>query len=138
MTLMRIAHDPVMRMLMHNFVNQEQETERRCRWMPATNVTEDDKAFHLEIAAPGFSKKDFKINLEKNTLTISSERKNEKEKEEMNYNRREFGSGDFCRAFTLPENIDTENIKAEYKNGILSIELPKMEEVKVKKEIQIA
>ena len=80
MTYMRLAHDPVMRMLMKNFMEQEHETERKCSWMPATNVTEDDQAFYLEMAVPGRSKEDFKINLENDILTISTER----EKSEKN------------------------------------------------------
>lgn len=138
MTITRIIHDPAMRMLMRNFMNQEQETERRCRWMPATNITEEEKAFHLEMAVPGFSKKDIKISIEKNILKIYSERNKEDEKKEVNYRMREFGQADFCRTFTLSESVDQEGIKAEYKNGILTVTLPRKEEVKVSKEIQIA
>ncbi len=141
MTYMRLAHDPVMRMLLNNFVNQEHETERKCSWMPATNITEDEQALHLEMAVPGFSKEDFKINLEKDTLTVSSEKgKNEKheEKTDQTYRKREFGHRNFCRSFSLPEAVDKDSIKAEYQNGILMITLPKKEVVKVTKEIQIA
>lgn len=127
-----------MRMLMRNFMNQEQETERRCHWMPATNITEDGKAFRLEMAVPGFSKKDIKINIEKDTLKIYSERPKEEEKQEPHYRMREFGQADFCRTFYLGESVDQEGIKAEYKNGMLTVTLPRKEEVKVTKEIQIA
>ena len=137
MTLTRITHDPVMRMIMRNFMNQEQETERRCRWMPATNITEDEKAFYLEMAVPGFSKKDIKISVEKDMLKIFSERTREENKQEQNYRVREFGQSDFCRTFNLGEHIDQDNIKAEYKDGILSVTLPRKEEVKIKKEIEI-
>ena len=137
---MRFAHDPVMRMLLSNFMNQEHETERKCQWVPATNITENDQAFQLEIAAPGFSKEDFRINLEKDVLTISSEKeKNEKsdEMKEQAFRMREFNHRSFSRSFTLPEAIDKDAIKAEYLNGILTITLPKMEVVKVTKEIQV-
>ena len=140
MTYMRLAHDPVMRMLMRNFMNQEQETERKCRWMPATNVSENDQAFQLEMAVPGCNKKDFKISLEKDVLTVSYETENDEknnEKNEQAYRMREFGHGNFCRSFTLSEAIDKDAIKAEYVNGILTVTLPKMEEVKVTKEIQV-
>jgi len=137
MTLTRITHDPVMRMIMRNFMNQEQETERRCRWMPATNITEDEKAFYLEMAVPGFHKKDIKISVEKDMLKIFSERTREENKQEQNYRVREFGQSDFCRTFNLGEHIDQDNIKAEYKDGILSVTLPRKEEVKIKKEIEI-
>ena len=136
MTLTRITHDPVMRMLMRNFMNQEMETERRCKWMPATNITRDDKAFHLEMAIPGFSKKDIKIEMEKDMLKIYSERQEEEPKDQA-FMMHEFGRNDFCRTFSLGETIDTDGIKAEYKNGILSVTLPRKEEVKIKKEIQV-
>ena len=141
MNYMRLAHDPVMRMLLNNFANQENETERRCRWTHATNIAEDKDAFHLEMAVPGFRKEDFKINLEKDVLTISSEMEQDEKKDEntgINYRMREFGHKTFCRSFKLSEEINKEDIKAEYVNGILKIMLPKKEEVKVSREIQIA
>ena len=138
MTINRITHDPIMRMLMRNYMNQERETERRCQWMPATNITEDEKAFYLEMAVPGFSKKEIKIDIEKGMLKIYSERDKEAENQEPSYRMREFGRNDFCRTFTLGEHIEEDNIKAEYKNGILSVTLPRKEEVKLRKEIQIA
>lgn len=140
MTYFRLAHDPVMRMIMNNFMNQEQETERRCDWMPATNITENDHAFQLEMAVPGFSKEDFRINLEKDVLTVSSEKeKSEKSDEtrEHKFRKCEFGQRNFSRSFTLPEAVDKDAIKAEYENGILMITLPKKEVVKFTKEIQV-
>lgn len=141
MTYIRLAHDPVMRMLMKNFIDQEHETERKCSWMPATNISEDDQAFYLEMAVPGRSKEDFKINLEKDVLTISNEReKSEKsnEQKQQSFRMREFGLRDFCRSFSLPEAVDKDAIKAEYMNGILMITIPKREVVKSTKEIQVA
>lgn len=140
MNYMRIAHDPVMRMLLNNFMDQEHETERKCRWMPATNVTENEQSYQLEMAVPGFTKEDFKIDLEKDILTISAEvekKDNDESKEEMNYRMREFARRNFCRSFSITETIDKDAIKAEYVNGILMVILPKKEEVKVKKEIQV-
>lgn len=137
---MRLAHDPVMRMLLSNFMNQEQETERKCRWMPATNVTENKEAYHIEMAVPGFSKEDFKLSMEKLVLTVSTEVENEQksqENEEQQYRMREFGRRNFSRSFSLPETIDQDSIKAEYLNGILSVTIPKKEEVKITKEIQV-
>jgi HSP20 family protein len=129
---------------MNNFMDQEQQTERRCRWMPATNISENDREYRVEMAVPGFGKEDFKISLEKNVLSISTERENEKKSEqtaeeqtELNYRMREFGKRNFCRSFSIPEAVDKDGIKAEYVNGILSITLPKKEEIKVKKEIQV-
>jgi len=131
-------------MLLNNFTNQQQETERRCRCTPATNIAENEQAFQLEMAVPGFSKEDFRISLEKNTLTVSSDMKSEdksedkkEEKDETAYRMREFGRHHFSRSFSLSESIDKDGIKAEYVNGILTITLPKKEEVKVQKEIQV-
>ena len=137
---MRLSHDPVMRMLLNNFSNQEQETERKCRWTPATNITETNQAYQLEMAVPGFSKEDFKIDLEKEILSISNVKENEEkmsENADPQYLMREFGRRNFCRSFKLNEEIDKESISAEYQNGILMITLPKKEVVRVKKEIQV-
>jgi HSP20 family protein len=127
-------------MLLNNFSNQEQETERRCRWTPATNITETDQAYQLEMAVPGFSKEDFKIDLEKEILSISNV-KEDKEKMSENTDQhflmREFERRHFCRSFKLNEEIDKDSISAEYQNGILMITLPKKEVVRVKKEIQV-
>lgn len=133
-----IAHDPVMRMIMNNFRNQEQETERRCFWKPAANVTENDDSFQIEMAVPGFSKADFKIAIEKNILTISTETEKGQENQEQHFRIREFSRRDFCRSFSMPETVDQDSIKAGYKNGILTLTLPKKEEVRIKKEIQVA
>ena len=140
MTYMRIHQDPAMRMLLNRFMDQEQQTERKCRWMPATNISETEQDYRVEMAVPGYSKEDFKINLEKDVLSISTETKNTEkndEQAEMNFRMREFGRRNFCRSFSIPEAVDKEGIKAEYQNGILTITLPKKEEVKVKKEIQV-
>jgi HSP20 family protein len=134
----RLYHDPAMRMLMRNFMNQEQETERRCRWTPAANITEDEKNIYLELAVPGFSKEDIKMSVEGDTLKIYNEREKEGESKEQTYRRCEFGHGDFSRSFMLGEKIDQDGIQAEYNNGILKVTFPRKEEVKLKKEIQIA
>ena len=119
-----------------NFFNN---TEERYQGdVPAVNIIEENDKFVLEMAAPGMNKKDFHINLEENVLTISSEKKEEKEETKDNYTRREFYYNTFTRSFTLPENVDIENIKADYKNGILTLTLPKKEEAKVTREIKIS
>jgi HSP20 family protein len=107
---------------------------------PAANIIENTDSFHLEIAAPGMVKDDFKINLENNILTISVEVEDQKREEGKNYSRKEFYYGSFSRSFTLPKTINVDNIKADYDNGILRITLPKKEEtrVEIKKEIRIS
>lgn len=97
---------------------------------PSVNISEDENAFEIEFAIPGFKKEDFKINLEKLLLTISLEKK--EEKEEKQYNKREFIYESFSRSFTLPENADGEKISAEYVDGILKVLIAKKEEEKEK------
>lgn len=108
--------------------------------VPAVNIKENEKNFEIEVAAPGLSKADFTINLEKNILTVSSEKEVNKEAEQDYFMRKEFSYNSFRRSFSIPETIDTEKIKASHKNGILKIELPKQEEAKLKhkQEIKIA
>ncbi len=102
--------------------------------LPAVNVKESDDAFEIEVAAPGMSKEDFRVKLENNLLTISSEKKEEKKEEEKgHYTRREFSYQSFQRSFTIPESVvDGGKISAKYGDGILCITLPKKEEVKPK------
>lgn len=107
---------------------------------PSANIIENNESFMLEIAAPGLTKEDFKINLENNVLTISAELEDQKREEGKNYTRKEFYYGSFSRAFTLPRTIDLDKIKADYDNGILKVALPKKEDAKVdlKKQIPIS
>ena len=96
------------------------------------NIRESDDAFIVEMAVPGLKKSDFQLNLEKQNLSISMERKEENERQEERFTRREFGYSSFKRTFTLPETVDDEKINASYEQGILSILLPKKEEAKQK------
>jgi HSP20 family protein len=100
--------------------------------MPAVNIKENEKNFILELAVPGMDKKDLKIDINEDVLTISSELQNEKEEEKDGYKRKEFSYSSFCRSFYIPENVNRDKIEANYKDGILVIELPKMEEEKSK------
>lgn len=96
--------------------------------IPSVNIKENEKDFEIELVVPGRKKEDFNIEIDNNVLTISSEVNSEKEASEENYTRREFGFSSFKRAFTLPETIDEEKIKADYLDGILSFTLPKRKE----------
>ena len=100
--------------------------------MPAVNIKEDDASYELELIAPGRKKEDFKIEVDHDILTISSEYKKEisedKEIEKVKYNRKEYSFSSFKRSITLPETIDMDAIKASYENGILSFNLPKKDE----------
>ena len=97
--------------------------------VPAVNILEEDNEYRIEVIAPGIDKKDVKINLEDDVLTISSERKEENEEKDKHYMRREFNYTAFSRSFVVPEEVDAEKISAEHKNGILTLHLPKKEEV---------
>jgi HSP20 family protein len=120
----------------HNAKEEMRQKKYDCT--PSTNILETKDGFELHMAVPGIQKKDVKISLEKNILTISSDTEVQKESDDMKYARREFVYGTFERSFTLPDTIDNENIKADFKNGILKVTLPKKEEVKISKEIKIA
>lgn len=97
--------------------------------IPSVNVKEQENGFEIEVAAPGIKKEDFKINLERNVLTISSENKSETEeiKEDGKFTRREFNYSSFSRSFTLPELVEVEKIEAAYEDGILKVSVPKKE-----------
>jgi HSP20 family protein len=105
---------------------------------PAVNIAEGKEDFRIEVAAPGLDKNDFKIDLDHNVLTISSEKENKKEENEGSYSRREFSYSSFRRSFTLPESVEYDKITASHKNGILYITIPKRDEAKVKPARQIA
>lgn len=99
--------------------------------LPAVNIKENDNEFVVEVAVPGMDKNDFKIDLDNNILTISSEKVNNNEESGDKYTRREYSYQSFKRSFTLPKNIvDSEKIKARYNAGELVIEIPKKEEAK--------
>jgi len=108
--------------------------------LPSVNILENNDGFMVEMAAPGMSKKDFHIELDNETLTISSEKelRNEVEEGEF-YTRREFSYQSFRRSFHLPKTVvDESKIKAKYENGILKILIPKREEAKALPPRQIA
>ncbi|MEQ8809713.1 MAG: Hsp20/alpha crystallin family protein [Imperialibacter sp.] len=96
--------------------------------LPAVNIKETDKGYEIEMAAPGFKKDDFRISIEKGMLTVTSERKEENEEKKPNYTRREFFQTNFKRSFSLPEDVNEEKVHAEYKNGVLQLQLNKMAE----------
>lgn len=100
--------------------------------VPAVNVVESKEGFRIEVAAPGLQKSNFKLNLEKNQLTISGQKENKEDESNDKYTRREFNYVSFQRTFTLPDSVDGDKIEANYSEGILSIALPKREEAKEK------
>ncbi len=105
---------------------------------PAVNISEDDKEFRIEVAAPGVEKGKFKVNVEKNILEISAEKEDKKDTSNKKYIRKEFSYSQFSRTFSLPNYVDADHIKATQKDGVLVVEIPKKEEVKNKPKKQIA
>ncbi|PZV83605.1 HSP20 family protein [Algoriphagus aquaeductus] len=93
--------------------------------LPSTNVIENEKEFKLELSAPGFDKSDFKIDVQDGVLSISAEKKNEIEEEKENYRKKEFSYSSIRRSFALPEEVNEEEINANYDKGILKLSLPK-------------
>lgn len=113
-------------------------SDRRISSVPAANISESNAAYHIELAAPGLQKEDFRVSVERDMLNISSEQKSENNMEGKTYNRREFGYSSFTRLFTLPESADIENIQASYTDGVLSLNIPKKEEARaVSRQIEI-
>ncbi len=102
--------------------------------IPGVNIKETPEHYEVEVAAPGMSKKDFKIELDGNSLTISSERSNQKEEnDDERYSRREFSYQSFRRTFNLQKDVvDMDKIEAKYENGLLQLRVPKKEEAKQK------
>ncbi|MBK0381167.1 Hsp20/alpha crystallin family protein [Mucilaginibacter segetis] len=98
--------------------------------VPAVNIAENDNEFHIELAVPGLKKEDFKINLDKNVLSISAEKKNENTEDTKKYSKREYSYNSFVRSFTLPDTADHSKIEADYSDGILKLTVAKREEAK--------
>ncbi len=108
--------------------------------IPAVNIVEGKDEFRIEVAAPGLTKEDFKIQLDNNVMTVSSEKEEKNEEKDEKVMRREFSYCSFRRSFSLPETVNTDKIKATHKDGILQITIPKKEEAKEKpaREIKIS
>lgn len=109
--------------------------------IPSVNIKETENEFEVDMAAPGMNKEDFKIELNNNILTISSERQMENETSKgKNVTRREFSYQSFSRSFTLPAIVETDQITAKYENGLLRVNIPKKEKAKPKplKQIQVS
>ena len=98
--------------------------------IPAVNIKEHEDEFIVSLAAPGLKKEDFKIDVDGNMLTISSEKEETKDEKDTRFTRKEYNYSSFSRSFTLPEEINKEKIVAKYENGLLKLSLPRKEEAK--------
>lgn len=108
-------------------------------WSPAADIMEDDNRYTIKAELPGIKKEEVKITINNNILTLKGERKHEKETKGKYTHRTERFYGDFTRSFSLPNEVETEKISADYKDGVLEISLPKSERSKPKEiEVKIA
>ncbi|MGB0990240.1 heat-shock protein Hsp20 [Arcobacter sp. F155] len=123
--------------LERNFYNYPSNNESVNGFVPIVNTREGESAYHIDVDLPGVIKEDIKVDINKDVLTISGERKTKDEVKEEDYYKVETSFGKFTRSFTLPENVDIENIEARSDNGVLEVIIPKKEEQNSKKSIEI-
>jgi len=105
-------------------------TRSGANWSPAVDVLEKEGNLILHVEVPGMNEKDIDLKLEGNVLTLKGEKKQENEEERNNYHRMERYYGSFSRSFTLPDSVDRDGIRADYKNGILTVTIPQKPEVR--------
>ena len=140
MTIIRWKQRPMRHSMLDEMLERGFNTgfEKKCGCVPATNILEKEESYEIELAAPGMKKDDFKLEVEKNVLSVVFEKEETEKKEEVEYLQREFEMDGFTRSFTIPETADVEKIKARYDNGILFISIPKMEKARLSREIKIS
>ena len=133
MTMIRFHNQPSMNNVLSGIFNNPDSSTSSIR----ANIYGNENTFVIELAAPGYSKEDFSINIEEQLLTISAQEK-EHEMGDEKFLRREFAIQGVNKSFKVPKTVDIENISAEYTNGILSVKLPVIKDAKIKKEIAIS
>jgi HSP20 family protein len=135
MTMIRFHNHPAMGNVMENFFNNP--TRPSHATVTPANIFENENAFVIELAVPGYSKENFSITLDQQILKISADAKQHQIDDEK-FLRKEFGLNGINRSFVLPKTVDTDNISADFSNGILSIRLPLLKDANIKKEIAIS
>ncbi len=123
--------------LVDRFFNESVVRNGGSVFTPKVDVIESETAYEVQLAAPGVSKEDFKIEVNDNSLTVSGERKFTNEKKERSFHSIETQYGSFSRSFTLPDNADGTKINAKYNNGILELTIPKDEKKILKQTIKV-
>ena len=118
-------------------IRRNEEPASTTIWSPAVDIYETDGEIVVQAELPGMDRKDIALHLENNVLTIRGDRQFKKETKEDNYHRIERSYGGFSRSFSIPTTVDEEKIRADYKDGVLKVALPKKEQAKPK-QIQIA
>lgn len=129
------AVNPFVNTVFDNLFNDNFISDRLVSRVPAVNISESEKAFKIEMAAPGLDKSDFKINVDKNLITISADKKEEQVSEEKLYSKKEFNYTSFSRSFTLPDTVDYSNIDAAYEGGLLILTVGKKEDAIIAKRL---
>ncbi len=118
--------------------NGTDEAVTPAKWAPLVDIVEDEKEYLVKAELPEINKEDISVKVEKGVLSITGERRFEKEEKDKKYHRVERSYGHFTRSFTLPEDADADNVKAEFKNGVLEVHLHKAEKAKPKQiEVQV-
>ena len=112
--------------------NGEKEAMTVSQWTPLVDISEDNNEYLVKAELPELKKEEVKVNVENGELTISGERKSEKEEKGKKFHRIERSYGSFLRSFTLPESVNGDKVSAEFKDGVLSVHLPKDEKAKPK------
>lgn len=136
MTLVKFNRDngnalmPGVNDIFESIFNDTFFSDRMVTRVPAVNISESADHFHIELAAPGLKKQDFKISVDHNQLNISVEQQTENKESNRKYNKREYSYSSFVRSFTLPELADHSRIEAAYEDGVLKIDVAKKEEAK--------
>ena len=123
-----LAWDPTTR----NGNGGDKETMTATQWSPPVDISEDDKEYLVKAELPELKKEEVKVSVENGQLTISGERKTEKEEKGKKYHRIERSYGSFIRSFTLPDAVNSDKVSAEFKDGLLTVHLPKDEKAKPK------
>lgn len=124
--------DEINRTFDNFFGRTEREEWTESRWAPAVDISENKDDLMVNVEVPGMKKEDIKVTIQDGILTVRGERKQEKEEKDKSLHRVERSYGSFCRSFTLPTTVQGDKIKANYKDGVLMIALPKVEEAKPK------
>jgi len=122
--------------LFDQFFNRSGDGSPSAVWSPRTDMVETDDDFRLRLDVPGMTKEDITINLQDRTLTVSGDRSSERTDEGEEFVRVERAFGTFHRTFTLPDAVDADHIEATYKDGVLTITIPKTEE-SMRRQIEI-
>ncbi|MCW5962021.1 MAG: Hsp20/alpha crystallin family protein [Pyrinomonadaceae bacterium] len=130
---LRNLQDEMNRLFSSSVPRLSNQEEMSAGWSPSVDIYEGENQIVLEAELPGMKRDDFELSIENSVITLKGERHFEKKDERDNYHRVERAYGSFTRSFNLPRTVSTEDIKAEFQNGVLTVTLPKREEAKARK-----